>query len=272
MKRVRVVAVLMIGCGLVALTAAQAANRALPTSPSADAQCPTRHHLTVGQPTIGTLRLPLVLDGGRLTATPPGSGDEPFVPAVLALDEFRSTEEVAGFYGCATFGLAHVTTRLLNSTGFTTASRLAWLGLAEFRLQHCPLITFHPEIQPEPVDVVIVDADDPHHVEVYTSSGSYCAEPLAGPTLSPAHRVVSVTFTGQDFGLITYELPLCGTAYDISSSVSMTSRPVIGVHVAVPFGREDCGTRRVTVSSGLPYEAVLEAQHEPVGPTVVLSS
>src|SRR5438309_5804801 len=197
-RLVRPVAVITVVCAVIAVSADQGANRPLPTDPSVNAQCSVRHQLTSGQPAIGTLRFPLVLDGGRLTAAPPAPDEHAGVSASLALQEFESTAEVAGIHECTTFGLARVTTKVLDTTGVRSESRLAWLGVAEGHFLSCPLILGDAVVEPEPVTVVIVDTANHQRVDVYTSTGSHCARPLAGPTLGPAHHVLSVPFQAQD--------------------------------------------------------------------------
>ena len=196
-------------------------------------------------PRLDPLRLPFDLDQGRLVVSQPDRGHQLTVSADTARTEFLSTAEVAGPHSCLAFGLAEVATRP-NTVEPGPPPRLAWVGLASAVIIACPVITDDSdEDHPEPVRVVIIDAGDPTSVSVYTSRGSHCGAPAVGPTLAPAHQVVSVPFQLVNLEVIAYDMPSCGQRFedgDYSGSPG-TGTLIACVHVAVPFDRGSCSSR-----------------------------
>lgn len=47
---------------------------------------------------------------------------------------------------------------------------------------------------PEPITILLIDAVHPRHVDAYTTRGSICGEAPRGPSMHPAHQLVSVPF------------------------------------------------------------------------------
>lgn len=236
--------------------------------------CSAAQPTSAGGGAIDRLDLPFDLDHGRLVVAQPVRPERTLVPAALARTEFLSTAEVAGGHPCVGFGLAMVTTRP-SPVGTSTPSHLAWVGLAEGAASVCPIITDDSYVvgAPLPVQVVIIDAANPRSVLVYTSPGSYCGLPPTGPSLVPAHQVVSVPFEVVNLEVVAYGRPACASRYmdaDYAGS-KQTGDLVAWVHVSVPFEHGGCGVRHVVESWGVSNDVALNAAHAQPGPVAALS-
>lgn len=223
---------------------------------------------------LGPLELPFQLDQGRLAISSAGRQSAPAVSAELARFEFLSTAEIAGPHRCVGFGLASVSTRP-TTVGPASPLRLAWVGVVAGTLVHCPIITVDTvEQQPQPLQVIIIDGADPHSVSVYTSRGSYCGQPLVGPSIAPAHQVVSVPFELVNLEIIAYDMPACGARIqDVDQSGSQTTHDLtVWVHVSVPFDSRGCAAPRHVVEDwGVTNDVAPLAAHAPTGPVAALN-
>ena len=270
--RGRLLAVGAIGMLLLTGAALSAGARGLPAFVAADIPglgCPRSGHAGSG---LLALQLPFELDYGRLTVSRPERGTRS-VPADQARSEFLSTEEVAGPHQCVGFGLASVRTRP-TTVGPASPARLAWVGLAANVGMYCPITTGDVTPVPLPINAVIIDAVDPHSVSVYTSRGSYCDEPPVGPSIRPAHQVISVAFEVVDPRTIAYDMPSCGHRVQDSGAAGSDADHdlVVWVHIAIPFADAACPSRHVVEEWGLSMDGGLTAAHAPVGPVPVLNN
>lgn len=227
---------------------------------------------TTISPRIGLLAPPAVYDGGRLRIDPPPAGADPAVLRATAYQDLLTTAELRGAHQCTGFGLASVTLQPGGDGVPARHRRLTWVGISHPAPLGCPMQGAGRPLYwgASPVTVALIDATTPNQVAVYTSRGVVCGEPPQGPTLAPAHQLLSVAFEQDGAGQVAYELPPCGVEVGGGSLFDGHGGGTAEVDVTVPFdpppgcaGQQP--RRTVTVLSVPPG-----AEHAPVGPRAAL--
>lgn len=246
----------------------------LPPSPSG-VLCPTpdaTYTLTTMRPRVGALTPPVAYDGGRLHIDPPPGDPDPAVGPDTALGDLLTTVEIRGFHACTGFGIASVTLQPGAPGVAARSHRLTWVGITHGGPLSCPVqVGGAPRYWgPAPVTVVLIDATRPRDVAVYTSRGVTCGFPPTGPTLAPAHQLLSVAFAELGGGMVEYDMPPCGDQLEAGALFDGRGGGSAEVEVSVPFDPPPvCASarpQRRTTALSVPPGAV----HAPVGPTVAL--
>lgn len=237
--------------------------------------CPTpdaTYTPTTMRPRLGALAPPVAYDGGRLRIDPAPDNPEPGVGAHTALEELLTTAEIRGAHTCTGFGIASVTLQPGAPGVAMRAHRLTWVGITHGGPLSCPLqASGAPRYWgAAPVTVVLIDAARPQDVAVYTSRGVTCGFPPTGPTLAPAHQLLSVAFEELGGGVVAYQMPPCGEQLEASALGDGRGGGSAEVDVSVPFdpppGCGSAGPQRRTTALSVPPGA----EHAPVGPRIAL--
>ena len=227
----------LITIGVVVSLVIYAVHSQVKTSAVQDSSCPDLY-----PGTVDSLPLPSVLDGGRVRLSSPPPHTAPVVSRATALVDFGSSAEIAGVHSCVGFGLANLTLEPTGSGFDARVDRLTWVGIAHNEPLRCAegarTAKSASRTVPAAVDVVLIDAQEPGWVDIYTTRSLRCDGVATGPTLTTAHQVVSVPFetTMRAGGYYVYYVePNCADRGSVRSDGPLPSA-IAEVDVAVPFG------------------------------------
>jgi hypothetical protein len=164
-----------------------------------------------------------LIDGGKLRLDP--TPDTPRLSEERAVRLWATGVSPGGVSEAdqAVVVLAKVTLRVpVSSEGMglrpastpTFTARDAWVVLWQNGVHSCPAITSPGPGGPEPQPVEIIAADGSGEGVSYSTRGSFCAEPISGPTATPAVYEQSLPWTVASSTptsvTIAFTVPACG--------------------------------------------------------------